>query len=187
MTASQATTILRLRLPDEGATLELGRALSSVVLGVVDGGQPPALLLQGGLGSGKTTLVRGLAQALPGGGEAEVSSPSFNIVNLYPTRPPVAHFDLYRVAGPMAGQAPEEFLDAAEDGRTLVVAEWIEHLANDLWPKEALHLRWVPASTGRAIEIRALGSAAGALLALLASRTPQWHAAQEDAAKGEER
>lgn len=186
MTASQPTqseSILRLRLPDEAATLELGRALSSVALASPVPGQPPALLLQGGLGSGKTTLVRGLAEALPGGEEAEVSSPSFNIVNLYPTRPPIAHFDLYRVAG----QAPEEFLDAAEDGRTLVVAEWIEHLANNLWPGEALHLRWTPATTGRALEIRALGSAAGALLALLASRTHQWQAAQDDAAKGEER
>ncbi len=183
MTASQPETILRLWLPDEGATLELGRALSSVVLESSISGQPPALLLQGGLGSGKTTLVRGLAQGLPGGHEAEVSSPSFNIVNLYPTRPPVAHFDLYRVAG----QAPEEFLDAAEDGRTLVVAEWIEHLANNLWPKEALHLRWTPATTGRAIEIRALGSAAGAWLALLASRTHQWQAAREGAAEGESR
>lgn len=187
MTASQGATILRLRLPDEGATLELGHALSSVALESPPPGQPPALLLQGGLGSGKTTLVRGLALGLPGGHEAEVSSPSFNIVNLYPTRPPVAHFDLYRVAGPMAGQAPEEFLDAAEDGSTLVVAEWIEHLANDLWPKEALHLRWVPASTGRALEIRALGSAAGAWLALLASRTHQWQAAREGAAEGESR
>lgn len=186
MTASQPApteSILRLRLPDEAATLELGRALSTVVLAASKPGQPPALLLQGGLGSGKTTLVRGLAEALLGGHEAEVSSPSFNIVNLYPTRPPIAHFDLYR----LAGQAPEEFLDAAEDGSSLVVAEWIEHLAKNLWPKEALHLRWTPASTGRALEIRALGSAAGALLAHLASRIPQWLAAQENAAEGERR
>ena len=39
--------------------------------------QVRALLLQGDLGSGKTTLTRSLVAALPGGDQAEISSPSF--------------------------------------------------------------------------------------------------------------
>lgn len=166
-----APNILRLALPDEAATLALGRIMGLACLGHSAAGKPAALLLQGGLGSGKTTLVRGLVSALAGCAEAEVSSPSFNIVNLYPTTPPVAHFDLYRVCG----AAPEEFLDAVEDAGTLVVAEWIEHLANNLWPTEALHLRWTPVPSGRALEIRALGKAAGALLLALAPQLNHWH------------
>ena len=175
---------MQILLTDADQTLALGAALARALAhSRCATGGPVPLLLSGPLGAGKTTLVRGLVGALPGAHEAEVSSPSFNIVNLYPTRPQVAHFDLYRVAG----HPPEEFLDAAEDGRTLVVAEWIEHLANNLWPREALHLRWTPATTGRALEIRALGSAAGAWLARLASLIPQWQSAREGAAKGEER
>jgi len=87
----------------------LGRVLSSLPPGLrgQDGGLVP-LLLSGALGAGKTTLVRGLVSALPGAELAEVSSPSFNIVNIYPTTPQVAHFDLYRVVG----SAPEELLDS---------------------------------------------------------------------------
>ena len=49
--------------------------------------QVRALLLQGDLGSGKTTLTRSLVAALPGGDQAEISSPSFTICNNYPTCP----------------------------------------------------------------------------------------------------
>ena len=55
--------------------------------------------MEGELGAGKTTLVRGLVEALPGGQDAEVASPSFNLVNLYPTQPETAHVDLYRCEG----------------------------------------------------------------------------------------
>ena len=99
---------LTLRLPGEADTLALGRALASIL---ADPGKRAALLLRGDLGSGKTTLVRGLAEALPGGDEAEVASPSFNIVNVYPTRPEVFHVDLYRIPG--GDPCVEEHLEAA--------------------------------------------------------------------------
>ena len=49
---------LSLTLPDEASTLALGRALAKVA---ISSQTRVALLLRGGLGSGKTTLVRGLA------------------------------------------------------------------------------------------------------------------------------
>lgn len=162
---------MQLFLTDTESTLALGAALGPALARAGSAsGAPVPLLLSGPLGAGKTTLVRGLVSALPGAHEAEVSSPSFNIVNLYPTRPQVAHFDLYRVAG----AAPEEFLDALDAKDVLVVAEWIENLPRPDWPEEALHLLWSPVPSGRALEIRAWGKAAGGLLEALAPTLNQW-------------
>lgn len=157
-----------LHLPAQGDTLALGAALG---LGLAAATPPVALLLQGPLGSGKTTLVRGLVSALPGAEEAEVSSPSFNLMNIYPTRPQVAHFDLYRLdtAHPL-----EEFEELLGEPGTLLVAEWIDRVEQKLWPDEALHVEWVAVPSGRALEIRAWGKAASALLKSLAPALNHW-------------
>lgn len=161
----------RLFLPDAQATLALGAALGSALAAARgEGGGHVPLLLCGPLGSGKTTLVRGLASALPGAHAAEVSSPSFNLVNLYPTRPQVAHFDLYRAAG----ATPDEFFDALDAKDVLVVAEWAENLPAEHRPHEALLLAWTPVPSGRALEISAWGKAAAALLEALAHKLNQW-------------
>jgi len=162
---------VRLHLADQDVTLALGAALGQALAGsrTASGGLVP-LLLSGPLGSGKTTLVRGLVGSLPGAEEAEVSSPSFNIVNLYPTTPQVAHFDLYRIVG----SAPEEFLDALDAQNVLVVAEWIENLPRADWPEEALTLTWGAVPSGRALEIRAWGEAADGLLEALAPQLNTW-------------
>lgn len=161
----------RLVLPDAQASQALGAALGLALAAARgDHGGLLPLLLSGPLGSGKTTLVRGLVSALPGAHAAEVSSPSFNIVNLYPTTPPVAHFDLYRVAG----AAPDEFFDALDAKDVLVVAEWAENLPPAERPDEALHLAWTPVPSGRALEIKAWGKAAMALLESMAPQLNQW-------------
>lgn len=108
-----------------------------------------ALYLRGTLGSGKTTLTRGLAAALPGGENAEVASPSFTLCNVYPTRPALLHADLYRLGdnGAQAlGELPEDMEDAMDDG-ALLVLEWPEYLASGLWEEDRLEigLRPVPA------------------------------------------
>lgn len=61
------------------------------------------VLLFGDLGAGKTTLVKGIARGL-GAADAEVCSPTFSYVNLYPGPIPLYHFDLYRL------RDAEEFL-----------------------------------------------------------------------------
>jgi tRNA threonylcarbamoyladenosine biosynthesis protein TsaE len=59
------------------------------------------VLLEGEMGAGKTTFVRGAARAL--GFEGPVTSPTFTIGRRYePTRPgalPIAHLDLHRLSG----------------------------------------------------------------------------------------
>jgi len=164
-------TALTLRLPGPGDTLRLGRALA-----LAFASQPGArtLLLSGGLGAGKTTLVRGLVEALPGGNDAEVSSPSFNICNMYPTRPETAHYDLYRLE-----QAPGAALAVADDAlldlletegprRALVIVEWAERLPADVLPPDRLELTWLPATHGRLITAIARGEAACRVLAATA-------------------
>ena len=61
--------------------------------------------VSGELGSGKTTFVRGAARAL--GVREPVSSPTFTIGHRYEAPVPVAHLDLYRIAG----LDPEEWGD----------------------------------------------------------------------------
>lgn len=53
------------------------------------------VLVEGELGSGKTTFVRGACRAL--GVRTAVTSPTFTIGQLYPAPVPVAHLDLYRL------------------------------------------------------------------------------------------
>ena len=145
---------VKIHLADTGETLALGRTLAKNMAKL-----PflPALLLQGDLGSGKTTLVRGLVESLPGAEQAEVSSPSFNVCNLYPTTPAVAHFDLYRLEGMPPDEALYESLD---DSSTLTVVEWIQFLNRKEWPKNAVYLKWTPSESGRALTLHAFGGPA---------------------------
>ncbi|WP_419787809.1 tRNA (adenosine(37)-N6)-threonylcarbamoyltransferase complex ATPase subunit type 1 TsaE [Pseudodesulfovibrio sp.] len=152
---------INLHLNTSADTVSLGRILAGVL---ANAAPVPSLLLQGGLGSGKTTLVRGLVESLPGADMAEVSSPSFNIFNLYPTAPQVAHFDLYRLEGVTPDDSLFEYL---EDPATLVVIEWIEYLDHKLWPGSAILLSWLPADSGRRLTLDVLGDATGALAASL--------------------
>lgn len=158
-----------LALPDEAATLALGRALGHIL---AEPDCRPALLLRGGLGSGKTTLVRGLAEALPGGADAEVSSPSFTLVNVYPTRPGIYHVDLYRVAG--LDPSVEEHLETAAEEEAIVVVEWAEYLTGPMLPVDRLEIEWLPTETGRCCRLTACGDRAAAALAALESACPDF-------------
>lgn len=54
------------------------------------------VLLQGDLGSGKTTFVKAVAKAL--GSTDEVTSPTFALLNVYNAKFPIEHFDMYRLS-----------------------------------------------------------------------------------------
>jgi tRNA threonylcarbamoyladenosine biosynthesis protein TsaE len=59
---------------------------------------PKLVLLQGDLGAGKTTLVKGIAKAFGAADEEDVTSPTFTLVHEY--RGPgviLYHIDLYRI------------------------------------------------------------------------------------------
>jgi tRNA threonylcarbamoyladenosine biosynthesis protein TsaE len=76
--------------PEE--TIALGRELALVLT------PPKLVVLRGDLGAGKTTLVKGIAQAFEAASEDDVTSPTFTLIHEY--RGPHAtlyHIDLYRV------------------------------------------------------------------------------------------
>lgn len=81
------------KLTDEAQTLELGAALAEGLTA------PLTIYLHGSLGMGKTTLTRGIVQAL--GHRGAVKSPTYALVEAYElTGFRVFHFDLYRLQDP---------------------------------------------------------------------------------------
>ncbi len=82
------------------------------------------VLIEGELGAGKTTLVRGAARAL--GVAGAVTSPTFTIGQRYPANPvAVAHVDLYRICD-LGAEDPDLLSDYL--GRdTIAFVEWPPH------------------------------------------------------------
>ena len=83
-------------------------------------GAGDVVLIEGELGAGKTTLVRGAARAL--GVTGPVTSPTFTIGQRYPAPVPVSHIDLYRVPG-LAGEDPDLLSDYLREDAVAFV-EW---------------------------------------------------------------
>jgi tRNA threonylcarbamoyladenosine biosynthesis protein TsaE len=114
-------------LPDAAATEALGARLAALL-------RPgDLLLLEGPLGAGKTTLVRGLVAAL-GGDAGEVCSPTFVLLESYEVRSRgiarVHHADLYRLRGRATAPLDEVGLSEVVDDPVGVTAvEWPEEWA----------------------------------------------------------
>lgn len=131
--------VLRFHLPDEAATLALGARLAGTL-------QPGLYIeLLGDLGSGKTTLVRGLLRAL--GYRGRVKSPTFTLLEHYPVfRFNLYHFDLYRF------EDPEEWLDAGFrehfNADSVCLVEWPQKATGCL-PLADISLRLAIVDQGR--------------------------------------
>ena len=111
-------------------TEEYGRRLASELSsGMV-------VAFYGGMGMGKTAMVRGIADGL--GLDAEVSSPTFALVHHYGGNPPLVHFDMYRVTS-WDDLYSTGFFDYLDEGAILVV-EWSENIEAAL-PEETIRLR----------------------------------------------
>jgi tRNA threonylcarbamoyladenosine biosynthesis protein TsaE len=92
------------------------------------------IALSGELGTGKTTLVRGMARGM-GLDKDDVASPSFTLVNEYRGPLPLFHLDLYRL------HDEKELLDVDFDayirGEGVVVIEWADRISRAV-PADAL-------------------------------------------------
>jgi tRNA threonylcarbamoyladenosine biosynthesis protein TsaE len=93
------------------------------------------VLVEGALGAGKTTFVRGACRAL--GVAGPVTSPTFTIGQRYPGRIAVSHLDLYRVAD-MRDEDPDLLADYIGPDRVAFVEwpsgaveqiAWLSHIA----------------------------------------------------------
>ncbi|WP_263410099.1 tRNA (adenosine(37)-N6)-threonylcarbamoyltransferase complex ATPase subunit type 1 TsaE [Terriglobus tenax] len=85
---------------------------------------PKLILLRGELGAGKTTLVKGIANALTGVDPEEVTSPTFTLVHEYQgTKAHLYHLDLYRLEKEeeLAALGIEEMVSQPD---ALVLVEW---------------------------------------------------------------
>lgn len=86
------------------------------------------ILLQGDLGSGKTTLVQGIGQGL--GIVEPIVSPTFTLINEYlEGRLPLYHLDLYRLDAPeVEALHPEIYWEGTEVPLGIVAIEWAERM-----------------------------------------------------------
>jgi tRNA threonylcarbamoyladenosine biosynthesis protein TsaE len=127
-------------------TVAKGRELAATL-------QPPVLvLLKGDLGSGKTTLTKGIISGLGAAKEEDITSPTFNLVHEFripapvgvsnganPTPCKVYHVDLYRIES--FHDLESLGLEDALSDKAVLIIEWPEHftLRTD-WPTLEIRL-----------------------------------------------
>jgi tRNA threonylcarbamoyladenosine biosynthesis protein TsaE len=125
-------------------TIEWGKRLAEKL-------HPPLLvLLSGELGSGKTTLTKGIVAGLHAAQEDDVTSPTFTLVHEYGSGKRVFHGDLYRV---------ESFHDFETLGLedlfarpAIVILEWSEKFPLKApWPQLQLRLEHIGGDARRII------------------------------------
>jgi tRNA threonylcarbamoyladenosine biosynthesis protein TsaE len=135
------------------------------------------LALHGELGSGKTTLIQGIARGLGLHADA-VKSPTFVIEREYSGTIPLIHIDGYRLSGPAAAAWLDE--DLLFSPRKVTVIEWADRF-DGLLPDDHLELQLEHVSTHRRrIVLSATGVASARALAAfsttrlkLQAHTPQ--------------
>ena len=107
------------------------------------------LAMQGTLAAGKTTITKGIAQAL--GISETITSPTFCLISEYYGKMPLYHMDVYRLEG------GEDFVNLGTDdmiyGDGVSIIEWSEKIMEEL-PSRTIILRLTPQDDGsRLIEI----------------------------------
>ena len=126
-------------------TAEVGARIAAML-------RPPAVvMLIGDLGSGKTTLAKGIVQALGAAPPEEVLSPTFSLVHEYEGEPKVYHLDLYRLD--TVPQLETLGLEDIWEQHAIVLIEWGERFDSEL-PGVRLEVRLdYDGDHGRVIEI----------------------------------
>ena len=107
------------------------------------------IAMQGTLAAGKTTITKGIAQAL--GIDDTITSPTFCLISEYYGKMPLYHMDVYRL------DSIEEFVNLGTDdmlyGDGVSIIEWSEKIMSEL-PKRTIVLKITPQEdNSRLIEI----------------------------------
>ncbi len=138
-------------------TVALGRRLGKILRG------GDVVLLSGDLGSGKTTLAKGIASGA--GFKGLVASPTFTLAHTYRARRgAVYHLDLYRIAAAESGDIGIE--DFLADAAGVCLIEWPD-AAQAYCPKDRLEVSLSVARRGRRLKFRARGPRGRAVLKAL--------------------
>ncbi|MGV8059346.1 MAG: tRNA (adenosine(37)-N6)-threonylcarbamoyltransferase complex ATPase subunit type 1 TsaE [Smithellaceae bacterium] len=97
------------------------------------------LALSGELGSGKTCFTGGVARGLGVSESYQITSPTFTLINEYPARHKLCHFDVYRLSGysDLEELGYEEYFA----GHGVVVIEWAEKIA-EIIPANAIFINF---------------------------------------------
>jgi tRNA threonylcarbamoyladenosine biosynthesis protein TsaE len=120
----------RFRTRSEAGTLALGETIAELLAPV------KMAVLRGELGAGKTTLVKGIAQALGAAEPEEVTSPTFTLVHEYVGRRKIYHLDLYRLE--TEREIEQLGIDEmAAEPEALVLVEWGERFPSIVERAEA--------------------------------------------------
>lgn len=104
------------------------------------------IAMQGTLAAGKTTITKGIAEAL--GIKDNITSPTFCLISEYSGKMPIYHMDVYRLGG------AEDFADLGTDdmiyGEGVCIIEWSEKIMSEL-PKKTIILKIEPQNDGSRI------------------------------------
>lgn len=146
--------ILYSRSPSE--TIRFGKQIGRLL----QGGE--VLALEGELGTGKTHLIKGLAEGAGVRRSVYVTSPSFTLINEYKGRTPFYHIDLYRLREEK--EAEELGLEELFRAGGITAIEWADRIPS-LLPDEFLRIQIQYAGQKtRTIELIAIGKRYEALL-----------------------
>ncbi|MBS1112229.1 MAG: tsaE [Nitrospirae bacterium] len=118
---------MKLQSKSEDDTKNIGRDLGKRLK------RGDVVCLCGELGSGKTTITKGIASAL-GIDEREITSASFTIIAEHEAETPLYHIDLYRVS---AGDISELGLHEYIGKEGISVIEWAERAESEM-PEESI-------------------------------------------------
>ena len=112
---------MKLKTSSEEETSAFGRFLGEQLQ------RPLTILLEGDLGAGKSVIARALARGLGVPENIPITSPTFTLMNHYPARIDLYHFDLYRLAD--AEELIEIGFDDFAHSEGVALVEWPERLA----------------------------------------------------------
>lgn len=111
--------------------------------------------LVGQLGAGKTHLTRAIAEGLGIANPAAVNSPTFVLIQEYPGRVPLYHFDAYRLSG--SREFAELGVDEYFAGDGVCIVEWADRVGSAM-PAESLTVTiTVLGPDGREFDLEAVG------------------------------
>lgn len=127
----------------EQETIDLGKKIGKLLK------KGDVIAMQGTLAAGKTTITKGIAQALEI--SDTITSPTFCLISEYYGKMPLYHMDVYRLEG------GEDFINLGTDdmiyGDGVSIIEWSEKIMDEL-PKKTIILKITPQNDGsRIIEI----------------------------------